>query len=70
MSSAAPCPTIWDSLLNLVISFLPMICCSFVNRCIQKMQEMGGAGGNAMLFGGGNPAQTVRRDDDRHQSTM
>ena len=48
-------PTIWDSLLNLVISFLPMILLFwFVNRwASKKMQEMGGAGGNAMLFGGG-----------------
>ena len=48
-------PTIWDSLLNLVISFLPMILLFwFVNRwATKKMQEMGGAGGNAMLFGGG-----------------
>ena len=48
-------PTIWDSLLNLLISFLPMIILFwFVNRwASKKMQEMGGAGGNAMLFGGG-----------------
>ena len=48
-------PTIWDSLLNLVISFLPMILLFwFINRwASKKMQEMGGAGGNAMLFGGG-----------------
>ena len=48
-------PTIWDSLLSLVISFLPMILLFwFVNRwASKKMQEMGGAGGNAMLFGGG-----------------
>ena len=48
-------PTIWDSLLNLVISFLPMILLFwFVNRwASKKMQEMGGAGGNAMLFGSG-----------------
>ena len=48
-------PTIWDSLLNLVISFLPMILIFyFLNRwASKKMQEMGGAGGNAMLFGGG-----------------
>ena len=48
-------PTIWDSLLNLVISLLPMILLFwFVNRwAAKKMQEMGGAGGNAMLFGGG-----------------
>ena len=48
-------PTIWDSLLNLLISFLPMILIFwFLNRwATKKMQEMGGAGGNAMLFGGG-----------------
>lgn len=48
-------PTIWDLLLNLVISFLPMILLFwFVNRwASKKMQEMGGTGGNAMLFGGG-----------------
>ena len=48
-------PTIWDSLLNLLISFLPMILLFwFVNRwASKKMQEMGGTGGNAMLFGGG-----------------
>ena len=48
-------PTIWDSLLNLLISFLPMIILFwFVNRwASQTMQEMGGAGGNARLFGGG-----------------
>ena len=48
-------PTFWDSLLTLVISFLPMILLFwFVNRwASKKMQEMGGAGGNAMLFGGG-----------------
>ncbi|WP_455502403.1 ATP-dependent zinc metalloprotease FtsH [Gemmiger sp.] len=48
-------PTIWDSLLNLVISFLPMILIFyFLNRwASKKMQEMGGVGGNAMLFGGG-----------------
>ena len=48
-------PTIWDSLLNLIISFLPMIILFwFINRwASKKMQEMGGAGGNAMLFGGG-----------------
>lgn len=42
-------PTIWDSLLNLLISFLPMIILFwFVNRwASKKMQEMGGAGGNA-----------------------
>ena len=48
-------PTIWDSLLNLLISFLPMILIFwFLNRwATKRMQEMGGAGGNAMLFGGG-----------------
>ena len=52
-------PTIWDSLLNLLISFLPMIILFwFVNRwASKKMQEMGGAGGNAMLFGGKSGAK-------------
>ena len=45
-------PTIWDSLLNLIISFLPMILLFwFINRwASKKMEQMGGAGGNAMLF--------------------
>ena len=59
-------PTIWDSLLNLVISFLPMILLFwFVNRwASKKMQEMGGAGGNAMLFGGKSGAKQYVVDDE------
>ena len=59
-------PTIWDSLLNLLISFLPMIILFwFVNRwASKKMQEMGGAGGNAMLFGGGKSGATQYVVDD------
>ena len=43
-------PTIWDSLLNLIISFLPMILLFwFINRwASKKMEQMGGAGGNAV----------------------
>ena len=59
-------PTIWDSLLNLLISFLPMISLFwFVNRwASKKMQEMGGAGGNAMLFGGKSGAKQYVVDDE------
>ena len=59
-------PTIWDSLLNLLISFLPMIILFwFVNRwASNKMQEMGGAGGNAMLFGGKSGAKQYVVDDE------
>ena len=59
-------PTIWDSLLNLLISFLPMIILFwFVNRwASKKMKEMGGAGGNAMLFGGKSGAKQYVVDDE------
>ena len=59
-------PTIRDSLLNLLISFLPMIILFwFVNRwASKKMQEMGGAGGNAMLFGGKSGAKQYVVDDE------
>ena len=59
-------PTIWDSLLNLLISFLPMIILFwFINRwASKKMQEMGGAGGNAMLFGGKSGAKQYVVDDE------
>ncbi len=59
-------PTIWDSLLNLLISFLPMIILFwFVNRwASKKMQEMGGSGGNAMLFGGKSGAKQYVVDDE------
>ena len=59
-------PTIWDSLLNLLILFLPMIILLWlVNRwASKKMQEMGGAGGNAMLFGGKSGAKQYVVDDE------
>ena len=59
-------PRIWDSQLNLLISFLPMIILLwFVNRwASKKMQEMGGAGGNAMLFGGKSGAKQYVVDDE------
>lgn len=59
-------PTIWDSLLNLLIWFLPMIILLWlVNRwASKKMQEMGGAGGNAMLFGGKSGAKQYVVDDE------
>ena len=59
-------PTIWDSLLNLLISFLPMIILLWlVNRwASKKMQEMGGAGGNAMLFGDKSGAKQYVVDDE------
>ena len=58
-------PTIWDSLLNLIISFLPMILLFwFINRwASKKMEQMGGAGGNAMLFGGKSGAKQYVVDD-------
>ena len=59
-------PTIWDSLLNLIISFLPMILLFwFINRWVsKKMEQMGGAGGNAMLFGGKSGAKQYVVDDE------
>ena len=59
-------PTIWDSLLNLIISFLPMILLFwFINRWAStKMEQMGGAGGNAMLFGGKSGAKQYVVDDE------
>ena len=59
-------PTIWDSLLNLIISFLPMILLFwFINRwASKKMEQMGGAGGNAMLFGCKSGAKQYVVDDE------
>ena len=59
-------PTIWDSLLNLIISFLPMILLFwFINRwASKKMEQMGGAGGNAKLFGGKSGAKQYVVDDE------
>ena len=56
-------PTIWDSLLNLILSMLPVIVLFwFANRWLAKrMQSMGGA--NAMLFGGKSGAKQYVVDD-------
>ena len=58
-------PTIWDSLLNLAISLLPMILLFWwLNRYIgKKMQSMGGA--NSMLFGGGKSSAKQYVVDDK-----
>ena len=58
-------PTIWDSLLNLAISLLPMILLFWwLNRYIgKKMQRMGGA--NSMLFGGGKSGAKQYVVDDK-----
>ena len=58
-------PTIWDSLLNLAISLLPMILLFWwLNRYIgKKMQSMGGA--NSMLFGGGKSGAKQYVVDDK-----
>ena len=56
-------PTIWESLLNLILSMLPVIVLFwFANRWLAKrMQGMGGA--NAMLFGGKSGAKQYVVDD-------
>ena len=56
-------PTIWDSLLGLLLSFLPLIVAFwFLNRMVSKrMKDMGGA--NAMLFGGKSGAKQYVVDD-------
>ena len=56
-------PTIWDSLLRLLLSFLPLIAAFwFLNRMLSKrMKDMGGA--NAMLFGGKSGAKQYVVDD-------
>ena len=56
-------PTIWDSLLRLLLSFLPLIAAFwFLNRMVSKrMKDMGGA--NAMLFGGKSGAKQYVVDD-------
>ena len=58
-------PTIWDSLLNLALSLLPMILLFWwLNRYIgKKMQSMGGA--NSMLFGGGKSGAKQYVVDDK-----
>ena len=56
-------PTIWDSLLSLVLSFLPVLLLFwFANRMLAKrMQGMGGA--NSMFFGGKSGAKQYVVDD-------
>ncbi|EFB74592.1 ATP-dependent zinc metalloprotease FtsH [Subdoligranulum variabile] len=56
-------PTIWDSLLNLVLSCLPFIVLFWLaNRMLTKrMQNMGGA--NSMFFGGKSGAKQYVVDD-------
>ena len=56
-------PTIWDSLLSLVLSFLPVLLLFwFANRMLTKrMQGMGGA--NSMFFGGKSGAKQYVVDD-------
>ncbi len=56
-------PTIWDSLLSLVLSFLPVLVLFWLaNRMLAKrMQGMGGA--NSMFFGGKSGAKQYVVDD-------
>ena len=56
-------PTIWDSLLSLVLSFLPVLLLFWLaNRMLAKrMQGMGGA--NSMFFGGKSGAKQYVVDD-------
>ena len=56
-------PTIWDTLLGLLLSFLPLIVAFwFLNHYLTKrMKDMGGA--NAMLFGGKSGAKQYVVDD-------
>ena len=56
-------PTIWDSLLSLVLSFLPVLLLFwFANRMLTKrMQGMDGA--NSMFFGGKSGAKQYVVDD-------
>ena len=57
-------PTIWDTLLSLVLSFLPVILLFwFANHMLAKrMKEMGGS--NAMLFGGKSGAKQYVVNDE------
>ena len=56
-------PTIWDSLLSLVLTFLPVLLLFWLaNRMLTKrMQGMGGA--NSMFFGGKSGAKQYVVDD-------
>ena len=55
-------PTVWDTLLNVVISFLPLILLFWwANRALGKRMES--MGGNSMLFGGKSGAKQYVVDD-------
>ena len=55
-------PTIWDMMLNVVISFLPLILLFWwANRALGKRMES--MGGNSMLFGGKSGAKQYVVDD-------
>ena len=55
-------PTIWDTMLNVVISFLPLILLFWwANRALAKRMES--MGGNSMLFGGKSGAKQYVVDD-------
>ena len=55
-------PTIWDTLLNVAISFLPLILLFWwANRALGKRMES--MGGNSMLFGGKSGAKQYVVDD-------
>ena len=57
-------PTIWDTLLSLILSFLPVILLFwFANHMLAKrMKDMGGS--NAMLFGGKSGAKQYVVNDE------
>ena len=56
-------PTIWDSLLSLVLSFLPVLLLFWlaIRMLAKRMQGMGGA--NSMFFGGKSGAKQYVVDD-------
>ena len=55
-------PTVWDTLLNVVISFLPLILLFWwANRALGKRMES--MGGNSRLFGGKSGAKQYVVDD-------
>ena len=55
-------PTIWDTLLNVAMSFLPLILLFWwANRALGKRMES--MGGNSMLFGGKSGAKQYVVDD-------
>ena len=55
-------PTVWDTLLNVAVSFLPLILLFWwANRALGKRMES--MGGNSMLFGGKSGAKQYVVDD-------